>query len=257
MNSINIVSEQYLNQKPYPYAFQDSILNEEIAKKIQTEILDIPDDAWDRYENPFESKYTLRDKYNFPENLNKLFNDLESGEFVNKLSEITGYRLLLDSTRNFWGVHKYNSGDKLDIHVDAGLHPITKQKKQVTVGIYLSSNWKVEYGCNLEMWSGDSSESNKAKLYEKMDSIAPLFNRMVIFNCNDYAWHGNPEPVNCPADSKRIFVTISYLSENYTDKNKRQKAFFVARPDDPVDEEKDRLRLLRADPNSFKNVYRT
>jgi len=257
MNSINIVSEQYQNQKPYPYAFQDNILNEEIANKIQTEILDIPDDAWDRYENPFESKYTLRDKYNFPENLNKLFNDLESSEFVNKLSEITGYRLLLDSTRNFWGVHKYNSGDKLDIHVDAGLHPITKQKKQVTIGIYLSSNWKEEYGCNLEMWSGDSSESNEAKIYEKTYSIPPLFNRMVIFTCNDYAWHGNPEPVNCPADSKRIFVTISYLSENYTDKNKRQKAFFVARPDDPVDKEKDRLRLMRADPNSFKNVYRT
>jgi Rps23 Pro-64 3,4-dihydroxylase Tpa1-like proline 4-hydroxylase len=257
MNSINIVSEQYQNQKPYPYAFQDNILNEEIANKIQTEILDIPDDAWDRYENPFESKYTLRDKYNFPENLNNLFNELQSNEFVNKLSEITGYKLLLDSTRNFWGVHKYNSGDKLDIHVDAGLHPTTKQKKQVTVGIYLSSNWKEEYGCNLEMWSGDSSESNEAKLYEKTYSIPPLFNRMVIFTCNDYAWHGNPEPVNCPADSKRIFVTISYLSENYTDKNKRQKAFFVARPDDPVDEEKDRLRLLRADPNSFKNVYRT
>jgi Rps23 Pro-64 3,4-dihydroxylase Tpa1-like proline 4-hydroxylase len=257
MNSINIVSEQYQNQKPYPYAFQDNILNEEIANKIQTEILDIPDDAWDRYKNPFESKYTLRDKYNFPENLNNLFNELQSNEFVNKLSEITGYKLLLDSTRNFWGVHKYNSGDKLDIHVDAGLHPTTKQKKQVTVGIYLSSNWKEEYGCNLEMWSGDSSESNEAKLYEKTYSIPPLFNRMVIFTCNDYAWHGNPEPVNCPADSKRIFVTISYLSENYTDKNKRQKAFFVARPDDPVDKEKDRLRLLRADPNSFKNVYRT
>ena len=257
MNSINIVSEQYQNQKPFPYAFQDNILNEEIAKKIQMEILDIPDAAWDRYENPFESKFTLRDKYNFPENLNKLFDELQSSKFVSKLSEITGYKLLLDSTRNFWGVHKYNSGDKLDIHVDAGLHPITKQKKQVTVGIYLSSNWKVEYGCNLEMWSGDSSESNKAKLYEKMDSIAPLFNRMVIFNCNDYAWHGNPEPVNCPADSKRIFVTISYLSENYTDKNKRQKAFFVARPYDPVDEDKDKLRLLRADPNSFNSVYRT
>jgi len=257
MNSINIVSEQYQNQKPYPYTFQDNILNEEIANKIQMEILDISDAAWDRYENPFESKFTLRDKYNFPENLNKLFDELQSSEFVDKLSEITGYKLLLDSTRNFWGVHKYNSGDKLDIHVDAGLHPITKQKKQVTVGIYLSSNWKVEYGCNLEMWSGDSSESNKAKLYEKMDSITPLFNRMVIFNCNDYAWHGNPEPVNCPADSKRIFVTISYLSENYTDTNKRQKAFFVARPDDPIDEEKDRLRLMRADPDSFKNVYRT
>ena len=256
INNIEIVFDKYQNQKPYPYVFQDNILHEDIAKKIQKEILDIPDDAWDRYENPFESKYTLRDKYSFPENLNNLFNELQSVEFVNKLSEITGYKLLLDSTRNFWGVHKYNSGDKLDIHVDAGIHPTIKQKKQVTLGIYLSSNWKDEYGCNLEIWSGDCSASNEAKIYEKIDSIAPLFNRMVIFTCNDYAWHGNPEPVNCPDNSKRIFVTISYLSENYTDENKRQKAFFVARPSDPIDEEKDRLRLLRANSITYKSVYK-
>lgn len=48
---------------------------------------------------------------------------------------------------------------------------------------------------------------------------------MILFTCNDYAWHGNPEQAKCPKNSKRIFVTISYLSENYDDMNKRQKAF--------------------------------
>jgi hypothetical protein len=33
-------------------------------------------------------------------------------------------------------------------------------------------------------------------------------------------------------------------------------AFFIARPGDPVDEEKDRLRLLRADPERYKEVYK-
>jgi hypothetical protein len=257
INNINISALQYKNIVPYPYTFQDDILNRDFANTLQNEIMNIPDDEWDRYENPFESKYTLRDKYNFPENLKKLYKELESEDFIEKISNIVGYKLIVDPTRNFWGVHKYNNGDKLDIHVDAGLHPTTKQKKQITFGIYLSVNWKEEYGCQLEIWSGDCAESNSAKLYTKINSIAPLFNRMVMFNCNDYAWHGNPEPAKCPEDSKRIFITISYLSENYEDKNKRQKAFFVARPDDPTDEEKDKLRLLRADPEKFKNIYRT
>lgn len=239
-----------------PYTFQDNFLKEDVAYKIQKEILDIPDEEWDRYENPFESKYTLRNKYTFPENLRTLFEELESDIFINKLSEITGYKLLLDPTRNFWGVHKYNNGDKLDIHVDAGLHPNTKQKKQVTFGIYLSKNWKEEYGCELEMWSGDNCVSNDSTLYQKIESIAPIFNRMVLFINNDYSWHGNPTPSKCPYDSKRIFVTISYLSDNYDDKNKRQKAFFIKRPDDPEDEEKDRLRLLREDVNMCKDVYK-
>ena len=178
------ISQEYQNIKPYPYIYQDNFLNEDFAFNIQKEILDIPDSEWDRYENPFESKYTLRNKYTFPENLSKLFDELQSIKFINKLSEITGYKLITDPTRNFWGVHKYNNGDKLDIHVDAGLHPITKQKKQVTFGLYLSKNWKKEYDCELEIWSGDNSVLNDSKLYEKIESITPVFNRMIMFTCN-------------------------------------------------------------------------
>lgn len=236
--NISVLPTNYINTKPYPYAYQDNILDKDFAKKLQSEILDISDGAWDRYENPFESKYTLRNKYTFPPLLNILFDELQSESFVSKLSEIVGYKLLLDPTRNFWGVHKYNNGDKLDIHVDAGLHPTTKQKKQVTFGIYLSVNWDEKYSCPLEVWYGDNAASTNAKIYEKVASIAPMFNRMVLFTCNDYSWHGNPEPADCPDDAKRIFITISYLSENYEDKNKRQKAYFVARPSDPIDEKK-------------------
>jgi hypothetical protein len=256
INNIITTPIEYNSQNPYPYIYQDNILEEDFARKLQEEILSIPNEAWDRYENPFESKFTLRDKFAFPPLLKLLFNELQANSFVSKLSEIVGYKLLIDTTRNFWGVHKYNNGDKLDIHVDAGIHPTTKQKKQVTFGIYLSKNWKEEYGCELEVWRGDNAESNDAKIYEKVASIAPLFNRMIMFTCNDCAWHGNPEPAKCPEDSKRIFVTISYLSENYEDKNKRQKAYFVARPKDVEDKEKDKLRLLRADPKRYKEIYR-
>ena len=55
--------------------------------------------------------------------------------------------------------------------------------------------------------------------------------------------------------TKRIFVTISYLSENFTDDNKKVKAYFVPRPTDPIDLEKDKLRLLRSDPDKYKHVY--
>jgi len=252
-----IVCDQYTSIKPYPHMYQDGFLDTEFAEKLQTEILNIPDEAWDRYENPFEQKFTLRNKFKFPRLLSTLFDFLTGEPFVKELSDIVGYDLILDGTRNFWGVHKYGPGDKLDIHVDAGLHPTMELKKQITLGIYLSSNWKEEYGCKLEIWRGENSANNDAKLLEKVESIAPLFNRLVLFTCDDYAWHGNPEPAMCAEGSKRIFITLSYLSENTADKNKRKKAFFIARPGDPEDAEKDRLRLLRADAEKYKDVYRT
>ena len=256
LNSVTIDAEEYQKRQPFPYAFQDSILHEMAATLLQKEILAISQDAWDRYSNPFEDKWTLRDKHTFPPVLSLLFKELESERFVSQLSRICGYPLIVDPTRNFWGVHTYNNGDKLDIHVDAGLHPTTNQKKQLTLGIYLSANWKEEYGCELEIWRGENAASDSPKLFEKVISIAPLYNRMVLFTCNDYAWHGNPVPVQGPEDAKRIFITISYLSENDSDQNKKTKAFFIARPGDPIDEEKDKLRLLRADPARYKEVYR-
>lgn len=252
----NDLTTFHLYSDPFPYGKLDGFLNDEFAREVQCEIMNISHEDWDRYNNPFEQKYTLRDKNNFPEKLTQLFIELTSDSFVSTLSKIVGYDLRLDTTKNFWGVHTYGPGDKLDIHVDAGLHPTLGLKKQVTLGIYLSYDWKEEYGCDLEIWRGENSVNNNAELIEKVDSISPVFNRLVIFTCNDYAWHGNPEPANCPDTSKRIFITLSYLSENNEDQNKRMKAFFIARPQDEKDEEKDKLRLLRADPNKYKEIYR-
>lgn len=241
-------------QEPYPHMYMDNALDYQIAIGLQEEILNLTLDKFDRYDNPFEQKFTLRDKFSYPEKLNNLFLYLESDNFIDKLSTYTGYKLIKDNTRNFNGVHVYNNGDKLDIHLDAGIHPSMGIKKCVTLGIYLSLNWKENYGCDLEIWEGD-----KYKLNRCVKKIAPIFNRLILFTCNDYSWHGNPEPANCPENAKRIFVTISYLSNienNDNFLNNKPKAYFINRPDDLIDLEKDRLRLLRADPILYKEVYR-
>ena len=73
------------------------------------------------------------------------------------------------------------------------------------------------------------------------------------------AWHGNPDPVIINNDEKRIFLTISYVSNKHNEgmENNREKAFFISRPNDPINLEKDKLRLLRADPNKCINIYNT
>ena len=250
---------EYNSARAYPHLAVDNILPEDFAKKCQDEILNIPNEDWDRYANPFEQKYTLRDKNNLPPTLNKLFEYLTSTFFVNHLSSIVGEKISLDINKNWWGVHKYDNNDYLDIHADAGIHPVTKDKKHVTLGIYLSKYWSEENGGHLEIWAGDSTTSDDAKLHECVTRILPSFNKLILFTCNDYSWHGNPTPVSCPNGNKRIFVTISYVSDNHGEhfKNMRQKAFFVKLPSEPHNPEKDKLRLLRADPEKYKEIYRT
>ena len=251
-----IIDKDNIKKNPYKYYFCENILNKEYALNIQNEILNIDKNEWDRYNNPFEQKYTLRDKYNFPPKSKELFNYLESDKFINYLSEIVGIKLIKDEYRHFWGIHKYDNGDYLDIHVDAGIHPINKLKKQITLGIYFSKDWTEENKGHLEIWKGTNSSNNNAIITECIEKILPKFNTLVFFECDDYSWHGNPSKVNIINDEKRIFITISYLSENFVDLNKREKAFFVPKPDDEYNENKDKLRFLRADSKKYINMYR-
>jgi Rps23 Pro-64 3,4-dihydroxylase Tpa1-like proline 4-hydroxylase len=235
----------------------DHFLEKEIAKKCQNEILLADKSEWDRYNNCFEQKYTYKDKNNFPHSVKELYNYLTSSDFLYKLKDLTSLNLINETDRILWGIHLFENGDKLDIHVDAGRHIKTGFIKAITIGIYLSFNWNEENGGCLEFWDGDSCHIDSPEIKNCKSKILPIFNRCVIFESNNYSWHGAPDPCICKNDEKRIFITLSYLIEEENDNflNKRLKAYFVKRPYDPYDEEKDKMRLLRANPNTCETIY--
>jgi len=243
--------------KEKKYVVIDNYLNNEFALLCQKEIIDANNSVWDRYNNCFEQKYTYRNKNEFPININNLFSILTSDNFINKLSNFTGLNLVNDNDKLYWGIHLFDNNDKLDIHVDAGRHLSSGFVKAVTLGIYLSDNWSEENGGHLEFWNGDKSNIVNPKIYNCIDKILPIFNRCIIFENNDNSWHGAPEPCICNNNEKRIFLTLSYLlnERNILFTNERFKAFFVSRPCDPEDEEKDKMRILRSNPDTCKQIY--
>ncbi len=254
------------NNIPFPYLIQDNILDEKLAYRIQEEIINSDVDKWDRYENPFESKFTWKNKNNLPEFTNKLFTYLSSIYFMNHLRNLVNIELQNDVNKNWWGIHKFKNGDKLDIHLDAGYHPINNKKKYLTLGIYLSKDWKEENQGYLELWEGyniyDKNYNNK-KLIKCKEKILPKFNRLILFINTDNSWHGAPEPCIINNNEHRIFLTISYLidSENIKNtnlnnlQNKYKKAYFINRPNDIIDAEKEKLKKLRLDPEKCKQIY--
>ena len=257
------------------YITIDNFLDNDLALSIQNEILHIPKTEWDRYENPLEQKNTLRNKYNLPPLTDNLFSQLNSLAFLEELSQLSGFNIMEDKSRNWWGIHTFNNGDKLDIHVDAGRHPINGFKKIITLGIYLSYKWKSENGGYLEFWKGSNATDANPFLEYCITRIEPKFNRLIIFECNDYAWHGAPEPCICNDDEIRIFLTCSYLADiditntdnnfktNLTDltritnlNNNRKKAFFIGLPGEIPNAKIQEIRLMRSDENKYKEIYK-
>lgn len=256
----NISPEEYQMRKPYPYGMIDRILLPEIAYKAQQEIINSSPDLWDRYNNMFEQKWTFRNKMELPPVVSSIFEDLTNPQWVSILSKLVGIPLELDEHRHYWGIHTYDKGDYLKIHVDAGQHPKNGKKKVLTFGIYLSSCWKPEFGCDLEIWNGENAGNDDPILKEKVDSISPMFNRAIFFTNTDESWHGNPVPSSGSSHSKRIFLTISYLTEN-NDKynNKKTRAFFRPLPTDSEEESRKmkEFSLERASESGVLSAYQT
>ena len=213
----------------------DNFLDTGEASAFQAEILALAPSEWDRYDNPFERKWTLRNK-----NL-KIFDVINSDEFIADLETQFGCRLARDDHRVYWGVHIFDDGDFLAMHLDSCVHPIQKLKKHVTVGLYLSKDWKPENG--------------GALVFDDGTSILPDFNTLVAFENTRGAWHGSPFPVSCPNGERRIFVTASFMAPDIPPFDTREKALFRLEKGER-NYLKKRLIEMRADGKSAANMYK-
>ena len=213
------LSFNYKNSLPFPHIIIDNFLEEKIAETAYNELSGF--DKW--YYDPTDySKLAQQNKFFMPSG--KYEEDFEIMErdsstafqilkFLNSdialrfLEKLTGIENLIpDPTFTGGGYHKIKTGGKLAIHADYNIHPDTKLYRRINLLVYLNLNWIKEWGGNLELWNKN--------LTEKTHEIAPMFNRAVIFNITDNAYHGHPEPLNCPDNEARYSMALYYFTKD-------------------------------------------
>lgn len=178
---------------------------------------------FDRYNNPFEQKYSVKSK-----DL-KIFEQMET--FVEPLSAIFGVQLSVDQDRHFAGVFRYDKTDYLRAHVDAGVHPNGLGKRVTLL-------WYPGGGTPLEFWMGD-----QYKITEPWFHVVPKKNLLFAFENTPYAWH-SVSP-NRKSHVPRYVATVSFLSDEVI--YERKKAYFAPIPDEPWTPNLYKLRDLRAE----------
>ena len=148
----------------------------------------------------------------------EILNFLNSDATLGFLEDLTGIEELIpDPTFVGGGVHKIMRGGKLSVHADYNIHPNTGLHRRINLLLYLNENWEESYGGNLEIWDKDLKNCVK--------SIPPIFNRAVIFNITDDAFHGHPEPLACPPGESRISLALYYFTEDRPDAEKSNQHF--------------------------------
>lgn len=230
----------YRAAEPFPHAVIEGLFEDTLLRAALNAFPGPAEIAWYRYDNPLERKLATNRLAEIPSVLVEVLKALNAKEFVAFLETLTDIPgLVPDDHYVGGGLHQIEPGGKLDVHVDFNYHPVTRLDRRVNALLYLNEDWKEEYGGHLELWD--------AGLTRAVRRVLPVFNRLVVFNATELAYHGHPEPLACPDGWTRKSLAAYYYTDGRPEAERRvaHSAVFVPGPSDASDPSLDALRARR------------
>ena len=200
--------ERFVNANPFPFIIIDDFFSKEFLNEVLNQFPNLTEQKkTTNYDNKNEVKFANNQYKNFPNNIKKLFDFLNSDFFLNFLQRITNIqeKLIPDLELNGGGLHEIKKGGLLKIHSDFNKHPSLDLDRRLNVLIYLNKDWKEEYGGHLEFWDKEMTSCR--------EKVLPIFNKMVIFSTTDNSNHGHPDPLNCPNNMSRKSIATYYYTK--------------------------------------------
>jgi len=194
--------EAFSQATPFPHVVIDDFLPQDVALALYE---GYPDPTADviHHDNSNTSRKLQPDIGKFSPILRSFASALAAREFLLFLETISGINCLIPDLYLFGGGAMISeNGDFLNIHEDFNWHYQLQLHRRVNVLLYLTPDWKPEYGGNLELHNSE----------QKVKEIIPMFNRLVVF-ATPGANHGQPVPVRAPSGTfRRVFSAFYYTS---------------------------------------------
>ena len=216
MNYINLpalkaalpqLQQSWQTARPFRHLYYDGFFYPDKAELVLQQYPEVSEGVWDGTTYIHQrNKFTKR-KFDKGSVLQDVFDELNSEEFVHFLEKLTGIQGLSGDEKLFGGgLHQSIKGAFLDVHVDFNYNPETKYHRRLNVLVYMNKDWKDEYEGHLQLW-----DMQKREMVSK---IAPIFNRMAMFETNEVSFHGHPEPLNTPAGISRKSLAVYFYTPN-------------------------------------------
>lgn len=206
---INAKSGIEFFQEPYKHCVIDNFFPEDFAKQCFDAFPKLNDDCWDRTNDP-DIEIKLRSKwqseFDIPEGLLDAIKILNSSIFLKAMSKLIDIdKLIPDPYFTGGGLNVTVSGGLLDVHVDGNYHDATGLNRRINAIIYLNPGWQNTWGGEFGIYNSTGDILIK--------KVEPLFNRLVIFDTNDFSFHGLPDPLNFPKDESRKSIILYYYTK--------------------------------------------
>lgn len=202
------LARQYRSASPFPHIHLAPFLEPEVANTVAEDFPENHSAEWIRYQHGNENKMGLNRRSLFPSSIQEVVDELNSPSFVAWLSELTGIpNLIADPALDGGGLHQVQRNGFLNVHTDFSVHHYRHDwQRRVNLILYLTPNWREEWGGALEFW--DAGMRRRAAHY------FPYLNHAVIFNTDSASFHGFPEPICCPNHLSRRSLALYYYTSN-------------------------------------------
>ena len=200
---------EYQTARPFPHIVFDDFLEKEVVAELMRDFPGPNDHAWHRYKMPAEKdKLQSTSELAMPQSIRAMIGAFNSSTFVGFLETLTGIQGIVPDPHLYGGgMHQTLPGGHLKMHIDYNVHTKWKLDRRLNVILYLNDDWQEEWNGHLELWEGD-----RETLRTRAAKIAPIANRVVVFNTTEVSWHGVPETLECPSDRSRKSLALYYYS---------------------------------------------
>jgi Rps23 Pro-64 3,4-dihydroxylase Tpa1-like proline 4-hydroxylase len=180
--TVGKLKNNFANAEPFSHVVIDNFLEPEFALEISRNFPPLAS-MQTKYNGLNEKKSEDSNFENLHSNFSLLHQRLMQDDFREWLSSWTNISSLHTiNDRLGYGLHQGGNTSFLDIHIDYNVHPIQKLLRKLNLILFFNENWQTEWGGKLELWDKDVANC--------MQSITPIINRCVIFECSEISYHG-------------------------------------------------------------------
>lgn len=220
-NNFNVddLKNQYSTATPIPHVIVDNFLPADVFKNLCAEITSYPEDKWIIKNLP--NSGTRKESRDFAKSpvIQEVMIHLTSHMFVNWMSKITGCDDIIPDIHHLGaGLTSAPAGASLGLHIDFNWNNTLKLNRRFNLILYSNEQWEEEWDGNLEFWDKDRTQ----RLY----SITPRPNRLVIWEYEQELIHGHPNILKCPPGVERQNLMTIYYNSNATPTSQPHKSDF-------------------------------
>ena len=195
-------------EQPFKHLVIDNFFTEEFADVCLSNFPKLDHASWEHANDmDIEVKYrtTWQSEFDIPDGILDAIKILNSSIILKAMGDRFSIpKLIPDAYFTGGGLNVTMPGGLLDVHVDGNYHDAMGLNRRLNAIIYLNKGWQSD-------WGGEfGAYDNKGEVCLK--KVAPLFNRLVIFDSHDFSYHGLPDPITFPTGQSRKSIILYYYT---------------------------------------------